>query len=204
MRAKPIWCIGIFLIASIIAGPVPARAQGGHVGIFGGFYEPGDEELDGAEVFGLRGGYRFNPTFGFEGSLSRIDLLDAHQDAILDFGFDVRVDLYNLDLSLQWFPRGGRFVVFGGPGVARLDSEIDVITLIGSFSESDASDIFTAHAGLGYDWQLGDRFFLRPEARVRRYFDDEDESLFLEDGISVAYKATDYEATLTFGWRLGH
>jgi outer membrane protein with beta-barrel domain len=202
MRARWILLGGILLIASVLAVPAPARGQG-YVGISGGLYEPEDDEQDNTEVFGLRGGYRFHPSFGFEGSLSQVDLLDQHVHPILDFGYDLQVDLYNLDLSLQWFPRGGHFVVFGGPGVARLDSEIDVITFFGLFSESDTKDIFTAHAGLGYDWQIGDRFFLRPEARARRYFDDKENEAVYREGLSVFYYATDYEAALTFGWRFG-
>lgn len=200
MRAKGIGFV-IFLLASVMAVPGQAWAQG-YIGVSGGLYEPEDNELDSTETFGLRGGYRLRSDFGIEGSLSRVDLLHLREVPALDFGFDLQVDLYNLDLSLQWFPRGGNFAVFGGPGLARLDSEIEVITIAGSFSESDTSDIFTAHAGLAYDWQLGERFFLRPEARVRRYFDDEDEA-DLDDEFSVSYESTDYELALTFGWRLG-
>src|SRR5262245_56244321 len=192
MHAKWILLGGILLIASVLAVPAPVRAQG-YVGISGGLYEPEDDELDSTEVFGLRGGYRFHPNFGLEGSLSRVDLLDEHKRLIIDFSSDLQVDLYNLDLSLQWFPRGGRFVVFGGPGVARLDSEIEVIFFGQTFSDSDTSEIFTAHAGLAYDWQFGDRFFLRPEARVRRYFDEKEDETVYRQGLSVSYYATDYE-----------
>ena len=72
----------------------------------------------------------------------------------------------------------------------------------GPASESDSSNIFTAHLGLAYQWQIGDRFFVRPEARVRRYFDDE-ASLSEDDSLAVSYKATDYEASLILGWRFG-
>ena len=37
--------------------------------------------------------------------------------------------------------------------------------------DSDTEEVLTAHAGLGYEWQVTDRFFIRPEARVRRFFE---------------------------------
>jgi len=185
----------------------PAWAQG-HFGVTGGLYQVEDDDADRTEVFGVRGGYRFHPNFGFEGSLTRVDLADAasieDDPALPGFDLDFQLDLYNLDLSLQWFPGGGNFVVFAGPGLARLDTEVEVSFLGERFSESANENIFTAHAGLGYEWQLNERFFIRPEVRARRYFDDEpDDDFSEEEGLEVSYEATDYEAAVTFGWRIG-
>jgi hypothetical protein len=181
----------------------PLRAQGSF-GIAAGLYQPDDDDLDREGVFGLRGGYRFHNDFGLEGSLSRVELVNGVPGGsqIPGVGVDLEVNLYNLDLSLQWFPRGS-LIVFGGPGVARLDSDVQVNFLGQRFSESDTSTIFTAHVGVAYEWQLSDRFFLRPEARVRRYFDDDLDEGDSEEGLAVSYKATDYEASVVFGWRLG-
>lgn len=197
---------GALLIAGLVFGgaSAPVLAQG-HFGLSGGIYVPEDDELDNTEFFGIRGGYRLHPNFGFEGSLSRVDLAEISDDVpIPDFDIDLDVDLYALDLSLQWFPGGGQLVIFGGPGVARLDAELRASLFGGLFTDSDTTEVLTAHAGLGYEWRVGDRFFIRPEARVRRYFDDEpslsdDEAVDLE----IAYEATDYEAAVTFGWRIG-
>jgi hypothetical protein len=209
MRVRSTSFIGALLMAGLVFGgaSAPVLAQG-HFALSGGVYDPEDDELDNTEVFGLRGGYRFHPNFGFEGSLSRVDLVDGlpadDGPSIPELDADLQVDLYNLDLSLQWFPRGGRLVVFGGPGIAQLDSEISLTVFGQTFSESDTSEIFTAHVGLGYEWRISDRFFIRPEARARRYFDDEPK---LSDDnavdFDVAYEATDYEAAVTFGWRIG-
>lgn len=199
--------IGMLWIAGLglEGAAAPAQAQGGYFGVYGGLYQPDDDDgdLDRTEVYGVRAGYRFQNNFGIEGSLSRVDLADSipsEEDPFFS-DFDLQLDLYNLDLSLQWFPQGGNFVVFGGPGVSRLDAEVSVTVFGERFSESDTSNILTAHFGLGYDWQVNDRFFIRPEARVRRYFDDEIDESDVEEGLAVSYKATDYEAGVTFGWR---
>lgn len=194
---------GALALAIFIGGASrPALAQGS-AGLFGGIYEP-DDDLDRTEVFGLRGGYRFAPNFGFEASLGRVDLADAlpDEDDFLDFfSSDLQAELYALDLSFQWFPTGSGLVVFAGPGWSRVDAELDITIFGESFSFSDSEDILTAHAGVGYEWEVGERFYVRPEARVRRFFgDDEPEET---EGLSISYQATDYEATVTFGIRLG-
>lgn len=189
------------IAAVVVLAAGPAWAQG-HAGVFGGIYEP--EDADSTEIFGLRGGYRFHPNFGFEASLGRVDLADAIPDD--DGGFplfvsaDLQIDLDVLDLSFQWFPTGGGLVVFGGPGWSRIDFDLEVDVFDTVFRFSDSEDMLTAHAGVGYEWDLGERFYVRPEGRVRHFFgDDLDES---EDS-SISYQSTDWEATVTFGFRFG-
>lgn len=208
MTTRSAWFLGALLIAGLFLGSATAEAQGS-IGISGGIYQPEEEDdadLDTTEVLGIRGGYRFRPHLGVEGYLSRVDLADTlplDDEPIPSFDFDFEIDVTNLDLSLQWFPGGGNFVVFGGPGISRIDAEVRVIFLGERFSDSDTEDVLTAHAGLGYEWQVTDRFFIRPEARVRRYFDDEEENLDDEEILAVDYEATDYEASVVFGWRFG-
>lgn len=209
MSTRSTWILGALLIAGLFLGSAaPAEAQGSF-GISGGIYQPEEEDdadLDTTEVIGLRGGYRFSPNLGFEASLSRVDLADTLPDddePIPSFDFEFEVDVTNLDLSLQWFPGGGNFVVFGGPGLSRIDGDIKVTFLGETFSESDTEEVLTAHAGLGYQWQITDQFFIRPEARVRNYFGDEDTRSDDEEFLNVSYEATDYEASLVFGWRFG-
>lgn len=208
MGARRAWVPGVLLIAGLVLGGASARARAqGHFGLAAGLYTPEDDEADRTETFGVRGGYRFAPNFGFEGSLSRLDLADAFnvddEPSIPELDFDFDFELYNLDLSLQWFPGGRNLVVFAGPGFARIDVEFSATIFGDTFSESLSEDLFTAHAGVGYEWQLGDRFFLRPEARVRRYFDDEIEDELGEEDVEISYRATDYEVGVLFGWRIG-
>lgn len=211
MRTKPMLVRRILLIACVALGSVsaPVLAQG-YVGVSAGFYQPEDEGQDQTEVFYVRGGYRIRPAFGLEWSLSRVSLTDTvpFQDdpSIPGFDFDtlnLGLDLTNLDLTFQWFPRGGNFVIFGGPGVAQLSAELDATFLGVGFVESDTTNIFTGHAGVAYEWQLKNGFFIRPEARVRRYFGSDVDEPDPVEGFFYDYKAIDYEAGLTFGWRFG-
>jgi hypothetical protein len=206
MRTRSIWMLGALLIAGLFLGSATSEAQVS-LGISGGIYQPeegGDANVDTTEVFGIRGGYRFRPTLGFEASLSRLDLADTlslDDGGPAGFDFDFDIDLTNVDLSLQWFPGGGSFVVFGGPGVSRIATEVTATIFGETLSDSNVKEIFTAHAGLGYEWLISDRFFIRPEARVRRFFDDEEELPDEDDVLAVTYEGTDYEASLVFGWR---
>jgi hypothetical protein len=158
----------------LFGGPAPAWA-GGYFGLSTGLYEPQDREQERTGGFDLRGGYRVRPRAGFEWSLGRLNLTDTvpFQDSPTIPGIDfdslkLKLDLYTLDLSLQWFPTAGNFVVFGGPGAAQLDADL-VVTFFGeTFTVSDRTNIFTAHAGMAYVWNIGDHFIVRPEARVRR------------------------------------
>jgi len=117
--------------------------------------------------------------------------------------FNVSADVTNLDLTVQWFPRGGNFVVFGGPGIAMLDSRVNVVFIGVPFTDTDITNIFTVHAGAGYAWQLGNGFFIQPEVRARRYFGAEVKAPSAIEGFRFSYQATDIEAGLTVGWRFG-
>jgi hypothetical protein len=211
MSARPVSVhsvSSILLLASVALAGIgaPAGAQG-YLGAAAGAYLPGDKDQDRTEVYGLRGGYRFRPSLGLEASLSKVDLASTippeDQPPIPLFHFDLQLDLYNLDLSLQWLPRDGHLVIFGGPGVAQLRAKSEVTFLGMTFSDSTNSNIFTAHAGAAYTWQVHDRFFIRPEARVRRYFDKDINQTGFQEGLAVSYKQTDYEANVIFGWRFG-
>jgi hypothetical protein len=195
------------LVAGVAFGCVsaPASAQF-YFGVSAGMYQPEDEGKSGTEIFDVRGGYRVRPRIGFEWSFSRVTLDEAVDPAILPFDFDefnVSADVTNLDLSVQWFPRGGNFVVFGGPGIAMLDSRINVVFIGVPFTDTDITNIFTVHVGAGYAWQLGNGFFILPEVRARRYFGAEVRAPSAIEGFRFSYQATDIEAGLTVGWRFG-
>jgi hypothetical protein len=193
----------------LCGGAAPVRAQG-YFGVSAGLYQPADSEQERTEIFDLRGGYRVRPQAGFEWSLSRLHLTDTvpfeGNPSIPGIDFDslnLKLDLYTLDLSLQWFPRGGSFVVFGGPGVAQLNADL-VVTFFGdTFSVPDRTNIVTAHAGVAYLWKIGDHYFVRPEARMRHYFGYDVTEPDRIEGFYYSYKATDYQAGLTVGWRFG-
>lgn len=196
----------VLLFAGVIFASVPASAQfhfGGSIGL----YQPEDEAKGGApQVIDLRGGYRVRPQVGFEWSFSRLTLEESVDPASLPFDFDLldlSADLTNFDLSLQWFPGQSGLVVFGGPGIAMIDARLDVVFIGVPFQASDVTNIFTAHAGVGYAWRLQGGFFVQPEARVRRYFGADLSDPSAIEGFRFSYRATDYSAGLTFGWRFG-
>jgi hypothetical protein len=158
----------------------------------------------------VRGGYRIRPAFGFEWSLSRLNLVDTvpfqNDPSIPGFDFDrlnLQWYLTNFDISLQWFPQGGNFVIFGGPGVALVNAKLAATLLGVTSSKSYATNVVTSHVGVAYVWPLKERFFVRPEARVRRYFGYNVVEPSRLDRFHFSYRATDYEASLTFGWRFG-
>jgi hypothetical protein len=211
MRKKSAVVYTILLAASVVSASVsaPARAQG-YFGVSAGLYQPEDAAQDTTENFDIRCGYRIRPPLGFEWSLNRVSLANTvpfqADPTVPGIDFDkvnLDVDLYNLDLSVQWFPRQGNFVVFGGPGLSLVDAKLNVTFLGGSGTDPDNTTVFTAHAGLAYVWRINDRFFLRPEARVRHYFGQEVNEPNRIEAFYYSYKATDYVAGLTFGWRFG-
>jgi hypothetical protein len=203
--------IPVLLLVScgLVGIPVSGRAQG-YFGFSAGLYESQYKEQERTEVLDLRGGYRIRSQVGFEWSLSRLHLADTvpfqGSPTVPGIDFDslkLKLDLYNLDLSLQWFPAGGNFVVFGGPGVAQLGADL-VVTFFGdTFTVSDRTNILTAHAGVAYMWKIHKHFFLRPEARVRRYFGSAVTEPDRIEGFYYSYRATDYQAGVTAGWRFG-
>jgi hypothetical protein len=199
------------LLAAVVLGVAAAPAQSqGHFGLSANVYQPEGDGQDPTLTFDLRTGYRIRPTFGFEWGLSHVRLDDTvpFQDdpSIPGTDFDtlsLEVDLYTLDLSLQWFPKDGRFVVFAGPGVALVDSTLDFTFLGGRGTDPDNTILLTLNAGAAYTWPLGKRTFLRPEVRVRHYFGSAVDERDRVEGFYYSYEATDYQAGVTFGWKFG-
>lgn len=153
-----------FLIVWLSGSTAPALAQSHHGAtfeIFAGAYQPEDNVLDTGATFGLRGGYRYSDAFGFEGSVSAFHS-DLGPGVDVDFGF--------FDASFKWYPGSGgkknELLLFGGPGWSRVDASAQ--TIFGNLSVSD--DSATAHIGIGGELHVGNRWYLRPEARAR-YFD---------------------------------
>jgi len=203
--------VRVLLLVSlgVCAVSVPARAQG-YFGASAGLYQPEDKEQERTAVYDLRAGYRIRSRLGFEWSLSRLHLTDTvpFQDNATIPGIDfdslkLKLALSTFDLSLQWFPAGGDFVVFGGPGVAQIDADLVVNFFGETFTVTDRTNIFTIHAGVAYVWKAGDHFFIRPEARARRYFGYDVTEPDRIEGFYFSYKAMDYQAGVTIGWRFG-
>lgn len=188
------------LLALCVSGPASAE---GFLGAFGGSY---DREAGGKlEVFGLSGGYRVTPSFGVEASLGKINFPDTATfcilclaDQPLPFVFaPIEVDVYALDVSAAWHPQGGKAVLFAGPGWARFDYTPRTRFTPGDVADDE--DIFTVHAGLGYEWQAAERLSVRPEVRGRHYFAERVTGF----GGIIEDRGTDVMLTVGLNYRLG-
>lgn len=168
-----------FGLGLLLAAAPPALASNhagnGHFELFAGRYSPdlgtGDEET----TYGLRGGYRLNDHFGLEAAVGRIEFSESSLEG----------NVVLADLSLKYIlDPGGRveWVLFGGPGWAFVDVRLHGLG-------EGQRDSFTAHAGVALEVNLGDRVYLRPDARWR----------WFEKGGGGA----DLELSLALGIRLG-
>ncbi len=171
---------------------LPAKAGDYSLEGFFGYYDPNAVD-DHAEVYGARFGNRTGDNFGWLVSAGVIDLEDDLLDIEND---DLRYNLILADFSFQWYPGGHNFYLFAGPGFARVDLEADVPGDDNDFEQSD--DVFTINGGVGYRWNLGEKWFIRPEAKARWF----DGSEFKGSDID-AYKGLDREYSLAIGYHWG-
>lgn len=162
----------LILAAGLAFTAPPSFAQGDSL-YFEGFAGLGFADIDVGDnetAFGLRGGYRFDQTWGVEAALSQTEV-----------GF---VDINFIDLSARRSLTGNgdtEVFVFSGFGLVRV--EIDTPF----FSDSDSD--FTFHTGIGLDYALGENFYLRPDARLRWLATDAaGDSLFSEVTLGVGYR----------------
>jgi hypothetical protein len=97
----------------------------------------------------------------------------------------VDITLWLLDLSLMYYPGGGNFYFYGGPGAAAVDFTVD---RNGVRVVDDSTTDFSLNAGLGYLFNVGESTFIRVDGKIR-YFD------------SDFYKGNpDSEVTAALGW----
>ena len=193
------WAASVALALSAVLVAAPAAraevsADSGNVEVFVGWLWP--EDVDGPDVdddwtYGIRGGYNFTKHFGLEvgvqGFNSDIDMPAPFNDFDADGIF--------ADLTFVWMVNPDDravFQVFGGPGFGWWSYDDNV-----SATKDDDDDTWTAHFGVGGKISCTKRFYLRPEARVRWFDDDEDPSGADGDG------HTDLETSIGFGWYLG-
>ena len=171
----------ILLAAAVAASFAPAEAQGyKFFELYGGYYDPGFDELDNDITYGLRFGGRVNPNWGWELTGGLFDLNgDADRPLAGTIG-DANAVL--VDFSGIWFVAGSNFGLLGGVGFATVD--VDVV----GTTEDVSDDAFTYHFGANYQWDIGTSFYLKPEIRVRKFEGD-------------TYEKSDSEYSLGLGWK---
>lgn len=194
---------GIGLITLVMAGtPAIANQPGmGNFQIYGGWFFAGDlQKLNDIEgglddtlenlgiepgddlTFGARGGRRVDRNWGWEVSLGFFDVDDAAERLEDRSGIDM--SMWFLDLSLMWYPGGGNFFIYGGPGGAGVDLEIE---RDGRQVFEDSSNEWSGNLGLGYVFEIGRTSFLRLDGKFRFYEFDQ-------------YEGPDSEVTVAIGW----
>lgn len=194
---------GIGLIILVMAGtPAFANKPGmGNFQIYGGWFFAADlQKLDDIEgglgdtlenlgiepgddlTFGARGGRRVDRNWGWEVSFGFFDADEAAERLENRSGIDM--SMWFLDLSLMWYPGGGNFFFYGGPGGAGVDLEIE---RAGRQVFDDSSSEWSGNLGLGYVFEIGRTTFLRLDGKFRFYEADQ-------------YEGPDSEFTVALGW----
>ena len=181
MKRRIVFAILLTLVLAASFAPAQAQSSGYRFfEVYGGYYDPGLDELDNDITLGLRYGRRFNPSWGWELTGGFFDLNgDANRPLAGTVG---DANAYLVDASGIWFIAGSNFAVLGGVGFATVD--VDVV----GTTEDVSDDAFTYHFGAFYEWDIGEKFFFKPEVRVRKFEGD-------------TYEKSDTEYDLALGWR---
>lgn len=164
--------------------PAPASAAG-RFEVFAGYFFP--EELDEDLTYGLRFGGKGDNNWGWEVASSWFDVADSQGFS----GQPVDADILHIDFSAIYYPGGNDFGILFGAGWAT--GEID----IPGSTQKNSDDAFTINGGIGYDFNVTERFYLRPDVRFRWY---ELEGFGPEGGTD---NQLTYEAAFALGWRFG-
>ena len=157
---------------TMLAAPVfasAARAQGKDGEIWIGSYHPDPSFMDSDISFGLRSMIRRPDGLGFGGEFGYVSLSgEATSGGVTgSVDWDAFFVDFLFDLPIGHSKKAIPSFTFGtGLAFASLDSEVE--GRIGSIEVDDLDGTsFTAQAGFGFKFVLGDHFYLRPAARVR-------------------------------------
>ena len=145
-----------------------------------------------APVFGLAGGYRVSDKFGVGASLSWIDgdnTLGAPWE-----GSPLEVDLFFIDLSFAYFPGGGSFYIYGGPGFADIEARATVQSVTIPEQPSVAIDLegsestASVHVGIGKRFNFGEKAFVRIQTKARMIDSDLYDDINIESTLGIGFK----------------
>jgi len=195
MQFRKTWLLltlGLLALASAVQAQPPKNEIEGDIG----YYAPSDLKLPNTRVrydsgisYGARYGHRFNEMLGGDFSWSHFETdanhsdKDALQCKSCDFTFEM------FDFSLDWYPGGGNWALYGGVGWLTARFILDSA----HFHISDNNDNFTWHLGTAYTWMLGTNFYIRPDARIS--------FISLHQQASGKYSSENEEFRVGLGWR---
>ena len=175
-------------VAWFLLGAAALSAQSGHLELFSGIYQSHSDTVGEEEIYGVRGGYDFAPTWGAEVSAGQFE---KGAERIIE-GFvaprKIRLQVFSFDLSFVWRPVGDGLMLFAGPGLVDVDLEEFIETTEGEEVRLQSAQDLSWHAGAAYRWSLSPGFYLRADVRGRYSKTD-------------LYEQQDYEATVAAGWR---
>lgn len=153
----------IFLASSGLAAQAEPGWQAELFGASIHLYDDGDEASD--QMYGLRGAYRFTSRWAVEAALGKVN--------------EDEVDVFVGDLSAKYiFADLQSFSLYAvaGPGLVRIAvDDFDV-------------DEETYHLGLGAEIPLGERGYLRPDVRGRRYVDSDIDATIVDYSVGFGWK----------------
>ena len=196
-------------LVTALATPAPAQAGEGFFELFGGLTLIGGDVVlpcgqvsipecggdinipdvkadfdDDTPTFGLAGGYRSSDKLGFKASLSWIDGDDTFGAPFE--GSPLEIDVFFIDLSVMYFPKGKRFYIYGGPGLVDVEARVD----IGGAELTGDEQTGTVHAGFGSQFNFGEKAYFRLQSKARWVDSD-------------VYDDIDFESTVGIGFRFG-
>ena len=169
-------------VLALLAGTASAEVTRGTglAEVYAGWYFP-DESPSGPGLddftYGVRFGYNFADRWGFAATIGRFETNVNELDLELEQVF--------VDLGVEWnINADGRYVwvMSMGPGWSFAEATTDGVSI-------DA-DSLSLHLGIGMKMRMTDRFYVRPEVRLRWYEEDPEDDI-------------EFEITVALGWVLG-
>ncbi len=168
---------------------------------------------DEGEGVGARFVYRFAGRMGIEIQASKISFDGALPAlGLLPVSVPIDLDLEMADISLRFsLVRRDRFdfFVFGGAGYVGAEVGINLPSFeflgfdLPPFNLRESGETYTWHAGIGAEIGIGDRLFLRGDARQRELPDDNEEGfVFSVEGQGPFQIDLDVEYSVSLGIRL--
>jgi len=162
-RLKRTSYVAFLLIAAFIVSSSDVIAGGGgdnNVEIYLGMGSPDVLKFDdGLFTFGIRAGHVFSDRWAIQGTVGHYSESDSH------FAGSFWSTTWRLEASFIGYietKNDSAFLLYFGPGVGWGDYSFNT-----GYTEYSGSDTYLLfHAGAGYNWQLSEKTYIRPDTRL--------------------------------------